>query len=121
VAQTFLLNLADMKSRCRTVLVWVLINQVFHIKTGATCEVLDNIRAVPLSSPKSLWEARSRSAWEKEYEVYNSMKRTSPDLFGELIDACKQSNVGTNRQKLDSWNSTADNLGILLGLTAATL
>jgi hypothetical protein len=105
----------------RTVLVWLLIAQTIRIRTGVPCETINDYRALPLSSPKSLWEAKTRSAWQSEYEVYRSMPRTSLDVYGDLIDASKHSDVGSNRSNLDAWNANADNLGMLLSLSAATV
>jgi hypothetical protein len=98
-----------------------MIAQTVRIKTGVPCDIVNGFRALPLSSPKSLWEAKTRSAWQSEYDVYQSMHRMSLDVFGDLIDACKQSDVGINRLRLETWNSTADNLGILLNLGAAMI
>ena len=98
---------------------WFLIAQTVRIKTGVSCDVINGFRALPLSSPKSLWEARTRSAWQSEYEVYKSMPRIGLDVLGDLIDACKQSDVGSNMLKLNTWNASTDNLGILLSLSAA--
>ncbi|KFY25268.1 hypothetical protein V493_04730 [Pseudogymnoascus sp. VKM F-4281 (FW-2241)] len=110
------------ESRRRTVLVWFLIAQTVRIKTGVPCDTLNGFRALPLSSPKSLWEARTRSAWQLEYEGYKSMQRMSMDVFGDLIDACKESDVGSSKTlRLDTWNANADNLGILLSLGAAMI
>lgn len=100
---------------------WFLIAQTVRIKTGVPCEAFDHFRLLPLSSPKSLWEARTRSAWQLEYEEYKSKHRMGLDVFGDLIDACKQSDVGFNKLKLDAWNTKTDNLGIMLSLSAAMI
>jgi hypothetical protein len=89
-----------------------------QIKIGVPCDRFTSFRDVPLSSPKSLWEAKTRSEWEAEYEVYRTMPRMGLDVFGDLYDACKQSSVGSNKLKLHAWNSTVDNLGFLLNLGA---
>jgi hypothetical protein len=89
------------------------------IKIGVPCDRFEGFRKISLPAPKSLWEARTRSRWQSEYEVYRTMPRMGLDLFGDLIDACKQSDVGLNQLKLDAWNATADNLGVLLNLGAA--
>jgi len=109
------------ESRRRTVLVWLLITQTVRLKTGDPCDDTDDFRALPLCSPKSLWEAKTRSAWQSEYDVYQSSQRMGMNVVGDLIDACKQSDMGSNRLKMDAWNANADNLGILLGLSAAMI
>ncbi len=98
---------------------WFLIAQTIFIKTGAACEALDDFRDIPLSCPKSLWEARTQSAWQSEYELYKSMRRLGMNVLGDLIDACRQSDIESNRAKLDTWNSKADNLGVLLRLSTS--
>lgn len=50
------------------------------------------------------------------------MQRMSMDVLGDLIDACKESDVGSSKTlRLDTWNAKADNLGILLSLGAAMI
>ncbi len=105
----------------RTVLVWILIAQMVHIKTGVLCETIAGFRDVPLCAPKSLWEAKTRSAWQLEYEMYNSMPRMGLETLGDLVDVCRQSDVGANRLRLDAWTAKADYLGIMLSLGAAIL
>lgn len=97
---------------------WLLITQMVHIKIGVPCDSFASFRDVPLSSPKMLWEAKTRSEWEKEYEVYKAMPRMGLDVFGDLYDACKQSDAGSNQLKLHAWNATVDTLGGLLHLGA---
>ncbi|KAK9235720.1 hypothetical protein V1525DRAFT_409153 [Lipomyces kononenkoae] len=106
------------ESRRRTAIVWLLITQMVQIKIGVPCDRFTSFRDVPLSSPKSLWEAKTRSEWEAEYEVYRTMPRMGLDVFGDLYDAYKQSSLGSNKLKLHAWNATIDNLGILLNLGA---
>ncbi|GAM44009.1 hypothetical protein TCE0_060r19286 [Talaromyces pinophilus] len=106
------------ESKRRTALVWFLIAQTIHIKNGLLCDTISGFQNLPLSSPKSLWEARTRSAWKTEYEVYQSMSRDGLDVFGDLIDASKRRDSATARHKLDTWNADADNLGIILSLSA---
>ncbi|TVY83748.1 hypothetical protein LSUE1_G001156, partial [Lachnellula suecica] len=111
------------ESRRRTLLVWFMIAHMVQIKTGVHCDVhvSSAFRSFPLSSPKSLWEAKTRSAWQAEYDEYTSMQRMDLDVLGDLIDAHRQSDVRANRRKLDTWNSQSDNLGILVTLGVAMI
>ncbi|KUJ22450.1 uncharacterized protein LY89DRAFT_693830 [Mollisia scopiformis] len=106
------------ESRRRTVLVWFLIAQTVRIKIGVPCDAFEDFRNLPLCSSKSLWEARTRLAWQSEYEVYKNMQRTELESFGDLIDAYKERDVGANQLRLDAWIARADNLGVLLSLGA---
>jgi hypothetical protein len=105
--------------RRRTVVVWLLIAHMVHIKIGVPCDTFKGFREIPLPAPNSLWGARTRLGWQSEYELYKTMPRMGLELFGDLIDACGQSGVGANRMKLDAWNATVDSLGILLNLAVA--
>ncbi|KAE8548320.1 hypothetical protein EYB25_008698 [Talaromyces marneffei] len=109
------------ESRRRTALVWFLIAQTIHIQTGVSCETISGFQQLPLCSPKSLWEARTHPRWQAEYDVYRVMSRDGLDLFGDLIQACKQSDTGPARVKLDTWNANTDNLGIALSLSATMM
>jgi hypothetical protein len=108
-------------SQHRTVLVWLLIAQMVYIKIGVICDTCESYRQIPLPSPKGLWDARTRSSWQSENEVYKAMPRVGMESFGDLIDACKHSDSRSNKLKLDAWNTTVDNLGILLSLGASIL
>lgn len=90
-----------------------------HIKIGVPCDNFEGFRDIPLPAPKSLWDARSRSGWQSEYEIHKTMPRGGLGLFGDLIDVCKQSEIDLNKLKLDAWNSAADSLGILLNLAVS--
>ncbi|KAL9095961.1 MAG: hypothetical protein Q9165_001959 [Trypethelium subeluteriae] len=87
-------------------------------RTGVACDVLNGFRSLPLCSPKAIWEAKTPLAWQSEYDLYKSMPRTGLDVLGDLIDACKQSDMGSSKPRLDDWNAKIDNLGILLRLSA---
>lgn len=100
---------------------WFLIAQTIHISTGVSCDTISGFQELPLCSPKSLWEARTRSTWQTEYGVYQSMSRNGLDVFGDLIQACKQSDTGSARVEMDTWNANADNLGIILSLSATMM
>ncbi|CAH0025799.1 unnamed protein product [Clonostachys rhizophaga] len=106
------------ESRRRTAIIWLLMTQMIHIKIGVPCDSFPSFRDVPLSSPKLLWEARTRSQWEKEYKFYKDSPVRGLDVFGDLYDACKHKHIRENQLKLNSWNSTVDNLGSLLNLGA---
>ncbi|KAK7990522.1 hypothetical protein PG990_014802 [Apiospora arundinis] len=107
------------ESRRRTVVVWLLIAHLVQVKIGVLCDSFDGFREIPLPACRALWDARTRQDWQMEYEIYKTMPRGGLNLFGDLIDACKQSDFGPNKLKLDVWNSTVDNLGILLNLAAS--
>ncbi|GAM42256.1 hypothetical protein TCE0_044r16051 [Talaromyces pinophilus] len=109
------------ESKRRTALVWFLIAQTIHIQTGVSCDTISGFQQLPLCSPKSLWEARTYPRWQAEYDVYRSMSRNGLDVFGDLIQACKQSDTLPARLKLDTWNANTDNLGIALSLSATMM
>lgn len=94
--------------------VWLLIAQSFRIKTGVPCAVINGYRSLPLTSPKGLWEARTRATWQSEYEIYKAMPRTGLENLGDLVDACR----GHNAAQWDVWNATADSFSMLLRLGA---
>ncbi|KAK8129050.1 hypothetical protein PG984_010158 [Apiospora sp. TS-2023a] len=86
---------------------------------GVRCDSFDGFREVPLPASKSLWDAKTRQGWQTEYEIYETSPRGELELFGDLIDACKQSGEAPSQLKLDVWNSTVDGLGIMLSLAAS--
>lgn len=90
-----------------------------HIKIGITCNTFEGFRLIPLPAPNSTWGARTCLVWQSKYGLSRTMPRKSLELFGDVIDACRQSDGGTNTPKLDALNATVDSLGILLNLVAA--
>lgn len=93
---------------------WLLVAQSFRIKTGVPCAVINGYRSLPLTSPKALWEARTRATWQMEYDIYKTMPRAGLENFGDLVDACRERNA----TQLDVWNATADSFSTLLRLGA---
>lgn len=98
---------------------WLLIAHLVQVKIGVRCDSFDGFREVPLPAGKVLWDAKTRQDWQTEYGIYKAMPRGGVEIFGDLIDACKQSDVGSNQLKLDVWNSTVDGLGIMLNMAAS--
>jgi hypothetical protein len=83
---------------------------------GSIWDASKSHRAVPLPSPKSLWEASSKSAWEFEYAACRNLHSSGLVTLGDLIDAQQSSHIPSNARKLDKWNAGTDNLGCLLSL-----
>ncbi|KAH8690511.1 hypothetical protein BGW36DRAFT_388879 [Talaromyces proteolyticus] len=109
------------ESRRRTVIVWLVITQMVHIKIGVPCDIFEGFQEIPLPSPKSLWEAKTRSAWQSAYDMYKTMPRIGLDLFGDLLDAHRRSDIRSNQLKLDSWNAVMDHMGILLNFSTTMI
>ncbi|KAL6399262.1 hypothetical protein AUP68_17806 [Ilyonectria robusta] len=88
---------------------------------------------LPLPGTKSLWEARSQWAWEKEYSAsWKDLKPKEPRLgtVGDLAIARLQQRGGANAtvrgnlkgaldEILDNWHADLDGLGMMLAAVVA--
>ena len=98
-----------------------MIDILFDISTGTNCESQKHLAEMLLPCSKTLWCARTRSEWEREYTLqskspnYNNQRRLN---FGDLsqndIEASPFENL------LDRWLSQVDEFGTLI-MAAAKL
>ena len=95
---------------------WLLVGCVVCVKTGIPCDTSHSYRQIPLPSSKSLWEARTQSAWEAEYEANRMLQMSGLVNLGHLIDLQRSQYTAISARKLDLWNASIDNLGSLLNL-----
>ncbi|KAF2020806.1 hypothetical protein BU24DRAFT_456839 [Aaosphaeria arxii CBS 175.79] len=107
------------ESRRRLAHLWFLIGFVVCIKAGTTYDASHSYRALELPSPKVLWEATTRSAWEAENEMTRTFQMNDMATLGDLIDTQKAGYTPSNARKLDQWNTGVDTLGYLLNLVGA--
>jgi len=113
---------SDLKTNwiTRTACLFFLICHCVSVDTGCDkCEIFGNFGKLPLSSPKTLWEAKSRADWEVEYSTYSNRQESVLETMEMLIDAQKGNHDPAKTQLLDHWNCRADNLGSLLAITAS--
>lgn len=87
------------------------------------CDAFEIFKMLPLPMPKSLWEAKTRVEWEAEYSAYNTRHGNlgipAPSTLVELVHLHQTKDDPVNRQKLDFWNSSTDNLSSMLNLAAS--
>lgn len=100
----------------RLSLLWFLIGCVVCVKSGIICDLSQSYRTIPLSSPKSLWEARTSAIWESGYEADRTCQSHGLATLGDLIELQRSNYTATNARRLDQWNAGVDNLGSLLNL-----
>lgn len=106
----------------RTACLFFMICHCVSIDTGfGECKIFGSFEKLPLSCPKTLWEAKTRMEWETEYSFSNNGQGTSLQTIGMLIEASKRNHDPTITQLMDHWNCRADNLGILLTTVASTI
>lgn len=94
---------------------WFVIVRVFAFNTDeGACSNLDKVFCLPLSSTKTLWEARSREEWLVETTLdYSGYPLQT---FGELFEVYKQSDIESYAQRLDSWQAGLDKLGVMMNI-----
>ncbi|KAF2137752.1 uncharacterized protein K452DRAFT_98095 [Aplosporella prunicola CBS 121167] len=110
------------ESRRRTACVWFLISRLVSVRTGIPCDAVEQFLALPLPSPKVIWETSTRDMWVSEHDACGTAMH-EPDLvnFGGLIESHKRRNEPAHARKLDTWNAESDHLGSLLNVTVAMI
>ena len=98
---------------------WLLVGYVVCVKNGNVWDASQGYRCLPLPSPKTVWEARTQSIWEAEYEACRCARTNGLVTLGDLIDAQQSAYTPYNARKLDIWNAGVDNLGCLLNLVGS--
>ncbi|KAK3395295.1 hypothetical protein B0H63DRAFT_463001, partial [Podospora didyma] len=88
-----------------------------------SCDAIWDPQSMPLPSSKSLWEARTRWEWEREYEAHWAeaavdVTRPRLDTIGDLVVVKYGAKGGdwkaTVDDVLDTWHAGLDGLGMLL-------
>lgn len=105
----------------RTACVFFLICRCISVSTGIEgCDAFYEFTNLPLASPKTLWEAKTRAEWEAEYTAYSAGWDTGMHTMGMLIDAHNRSREDMSKSTLlDLWNARTDNLGELLNIVTS--
>ncbi|EFQ31371.1 uncharacterized protein GLRG_06515 [Colletotrichum graminicola M1.001] len=111
------------ESCTRAACVWFLIAQVACVNVGTGCDILENWKDLPLPCHKVQWAASTQESWKEEM-IALSYTRNSPhqiSSFGELLECNRAANSERNPEKLDIWNSGADNIGNFLNLAMTVM
>ncbi|KAK4552086.1 hypothetical protein LTR86_010622 [Recurvomyces mirabilis] len=106
------------ESRRRTSAVWFLLAKSVFVKTRAGCDATEAPWTLPLPCPRQQWEARTCEAWRDEMGAAQHDQLTT---FGGLVVAKTQTGHKQNTRALNTWNASADGLGLLLNLAAGTM
>ncbi|KZL86511.1 hypothetical protein CI238_05857 [Colletotrichum incanum] len=111
------------ESRTRIACVWFLIAQIAFVKVGIGCVILEGWRDLPLPCHKAQWAASTPESWKEEMDALSYLQNSSRSIssFGELLECHRAASVVSNAEKLDTWNSGADNIGNLLNLATTMM
>ncbi|CAJ2507938.1 Uu.00g091240.m01.CDS01 [Anthostomella pinea] len=102
------------ETRRRCAVAWFIMSRVIDLKFGVLCPTIIGYRSIPLTSPGSLWTARTRGEWEALREIHRQEGGLPLRTFGELIDARAAPPDSDMGQRLNAWHASCDNLGLLL-------
>lgn len=103
------------ETRRRVSSTWFVLTCVVSIETSIPCASTEHWRALPLPSPKTLWEARDEEEWERERSAAAAHTDNTLHSFGDLLDQCDLHDV-RSRKRMDVWHTGIDSLGLMLGL-----
>ena len=100
----------------------------FVVGTEA-CQAISDPHLITLPSSKALWEAKSRWAWELEYDVAEAKAQAGQPTFHTVGDLALAQlsgagGVGMGRGSsdlVDDWHADLDGLGMLLAAVIAAV
>lgn len=95
---------------------WFVICRVFTTH-DYPCPGFDPFEHIPLSSPKTLWEARTEEEWRSEQAIHDISRPFRE--FGELVEARRRPNDTQKAQRLEAWEAGADKLGQLMNFAVS--
>ncbi|KAL1970400.1 hypothetical protein VTN77DRAFT_5561 [Rasamsonia byssochlamydoides] len=104
----------------RTLHTMYLFSNVFNATHHMPVYLAYELKAVPVSSNRLLWEARDRAGWEREYDCHLSVWADGEFLISELWRS-PETGTPARRERIDRWLRTADDFGMMLFATAAHL
>ncbi|CAG9946830.1 unnamed protein product [Clonostachys rosea f. rosea IK726] len=107
------------ETRRRIIAFWFIMRQVMASRLQVACGIHEHFDHLPLISPKSLWEARTREEWEIERTFH--AKGNHIATYGELARAKLAPDNPVNRQRLKYWEAGTDKLGTLVNLSITLL
>jgi hypothetical protein len=91
---------------------WFVICRIFTTH-DYPCPGFETFKHIPLSSPKSVWEARTEEEWRSEKDICEAGKPFTE--FGELIEAKRGTSEAEGLRGLGRWESGCDKMGLLMG------
>ena len=93
------------------------ITHVFALKARRFhCDSFENYADLPLTSNRTLWEARDRTEWEAEKGLEAGVNYPLP-TFGELVAAREAAAWDpANASRLAMWEAGADKLGMMMNI-----
>ncbi|KFY36843.1 hypothetical protein V495_07573 [Pseudogymnoascus sp. VKM F-4514 (FW-929)] len=97
----------------RAIFAFYLLSNVYNADNCAPNFLAEELREVHVPDAKRLWEARSRSEWEREYTQYLSKWEDGPMLISELWLSPDTGSPG-RRERIDRWVQSADEFGMML-------
>jgi hypothetical protein len=91
---------------------WFVICRIFTTH-DYPCPGFETYKHIPLSSPKSVWEARTEEEWRSEKSICDAGKPFTE--FGDLIEVKRGLSEEEGTRGLERWESGCDKMGLLMG------
>lgn len=97
----------------RAILAFCLLNNVYNAENGAPNFLAEELRDMFVPGAKSLWGAKTRLDWEREYRCHLSRWEDGQLKLSELW---RLPDTGTSerRERISRWVETADEFGMML-------
>jgi hypothetical protein len=97
----------------RTILAFYLLSNVYNADNGAPNFLAEELREMFVPGAKSLWGAKTRLEWEREYRRYASRWEDGQLRLAELW---RSPDTGTpeRRERVGRWVEAVDEFGMML-------
>lgn len=97
----------------RTIFAMYLFSSVYNAEKGLPNFVGSELKGTFVPESKALWEAKSRSSWEMEYNRHLSRWE---DGMHEISELWRSPDTGSEerRKRIERWVQSADEFGMVL-------
>ena len=97
----------------RAIYVMYLFSSLYNAENGLPNFVAEELRDLPVPEGKGLWEARTRTEWEREYVLH---LKGWPDGVLQIHELWKDKGTGSSRrrERIERWLRGVDGFGLML-------
>ncbi|KAJ5645981.1 hypothetical protein N7490_002353 [Penicillium lividum] len=105
------------ETKRRTLYVMYLLDSVLSTQEGLPTFLATELHGLPVPSNRSLWNAQSRSDWEREYNIHLAEwtdRSLSIDELWPIPTDMDEFDIAERRRRVDRWLEDVDEFGTML-------
>ncbi|KAI9740168.1 MAG: hypothetical protein M1834_004746 [Cirrosporium novae-zelandiae] len=97
----------------RAIYTMYLFNSIFNTVNSVPVYIAEELRGLPAPASKVLWEACTRSIWEREYDHHLSIWEGEELYISELWRS-PETGSPERRKRIDRWVQSVDEFGMMM-------